>query len=305
MQFIKTAFVTFAVGLGASWAESDCDTTYKAFLAAFPEKSSSFERYGIFCSNLARIENHNAGNARFTMGINEFSDWTPDEVSMLLGVKEMNHSSKLPLYEAPAGLKAANNIDWRSRMPAVKNQGHCGSCWAFSAIDVVDFYGGSHSEQQLLDCSGGSCQGYNSVSALQYLVSAGSDSESQYGYQGTKGSCHASVASDRVSNVNSLHGASSIQAALQSQVVSVAFELSEQGSPFMHYAGGVYDSPCGSGAGHAVAAVGYSGDYWIIRNSWGPAWGVGGYIYFKKGMDLCRLESWMPVTAHASGAVVV
>merc|ERR1719247_3902862 len=59
----------------------------------------------------------------------------------------------------------------------------------------------------------------------------------------------------------------------------------------MHYHKGVYDQQCGSGAGHCVAAVGYASDYWIIRNSWGKQWGQNGHIYFKKGSNLCGIES--------------
>jgi len=59
----------------------------------------------------------------------------------------------------------------------------------------------------------------------------------------------------------------------------------------MNYHQGVYDQECGTGAGHCVAAVGYASDYWIIRNSWGSGWGQSGHIYFKKGSNLCGMES--------------
>merc|ERR1712146_81955 len=96
-------------------------------------------------------------------------------------------------------------------------------------------------------------------------------------------------------------GASSIQMAVNEQVVSVSIRLSSRG-PFMKYRSDVYDEDCGSGEGHAIAIVGYSGnDYWIIRNSWGPSWGVGASMTFKKGIDLCSVESWAPVTADVSG----
>jgi len=222
-----------------------------------------------------------------------------------------DNDSEVPAFKVDAQMALAASVDHRSKMPAVKNQQHCGSCWAFSAIDVVDFFGGSHSEEELIDCYGRSCHGNDPRAALQYLSQHGVASEAAYGYTaggGRAGQCRQnfrSVAS--VSSVQAVSGASSIMAALQHQVVSVAFRLSERGSPFMNYHHGVYDQECGEGAGHAVAAVGYSSDYWIIRNSWGPSWGQGGYVYFKKGSNLCGMESHGTIAkvSEKSGDVVV
>lgn len=87
--------------------------------------------------------------------------------------------------------------------------------------------------------------------------------------------------------------------ALQSHVVSVAFEIGH--SSFMSYHSGVWDKSCGSGGGHAVAVVGYKKGYWIIRNSWGSTWGVEGHVYFKKGVNLCAIETWHTVYPDVSG----
>merc|ERR1712187_473804 len=134
----------------------------------------------------------------------------------------------------------------------------------------------------------------------QYLTTHGAETESQYPYMASKQGCQYRSGGTEVSNVRSMRGASSIERAVNEQVVSVSIRLSSSG-PFMKYGGDVYDEDCGSGEGHAIAIVGYSGnDYWIIRNSWGSGWGVGGYIYFKKGIDLCAVESYAPVTADAS-----
>merc|ERR1711998_543999 len=104
-------------------------------------------------------------------------------------------------------------------MPPVKNQGHCGSCWTFSAIDVVDFlYGKSHSEQQLLDCSGeGSCDGGNHESALKWLTSHDSTTESEYPYKGKVGSCKKVKGGDEVANVRSVSASDSALASATSR----------------------------------------------------------------------------------------
>jgi len=275
-------------------ATPECEQEYAKFLKAFPEKTPSQEGYANFCSTLDRVNKHNSGNAAWSMGINEFSDWSDDERRVLLGWDMSENDSSFPAFDVDPSGSIAASVDHRSKMPAVKNQQNCGSCWAFSAIDVVDFFGGSHSEEDLIDCYERSCGGNDPRMALQYLSQHGVASESAYPYTaggGRAGRCHQFTPVARVSNVQAVSGASSIVAALQHQVVSVAFRLSERGSPFMNYHDGVYDQECGQGAGHAVAAVGYSSDYWIIRNSWGPHWGQGGYIYFKKGSNLCGMES--------------
>jgi len=267
---------------------------YAKFLEAFPGKTPSQQGYANFCVALDRINTHNSGNAAWSMGINEFSDWSDDEQAVLLGWDMNGNNTEFPAFDVDASDSIAASVDHRSKMPAVKNQQHCGSCWAFSAIAVVDFFGGSHSEEALIDCEEKSCHGNDPRSALQYLSQHGVASESAYGYtagSGRAGHCHHFKSVASVSYVQAVSGASRIAAALQHQVVSVAFRLSERGSPFMDYHKGVYDKECGSGAGHAVAAVGYSSDYWIIRNSWGPHWGQGGYVYFKKGSNLCGMES--------------
>jgi C1A family cysteine protease len=283
------------VGVSAEW---HCDAEYKKYLEEFPSKSYSPEKETAFCSNFAQVQQHNSQNSRFTMGINAFSDWTDEELKVLLGAVESNQSIReFPPFE-PKTTTVATSKDWRGQMPAVKDQGHCGSCWAFSAIAVVDFWGGSHSEQELVDCTAGSCKGYMASSALDYLTTHGAETEDQYPYMAFKQSaCQYKSGGKEVSNVRSLSGATRIEMAVNEQVVSVSIHLSSKG-PFMKYSSGVYDADCGTGEGHAIAIVGYSGDdYWIIRNSWASSWGVEGHIYFKKGVDLCSVESWAPVTA--------
>lgn len=302
---IKTSPENVSEMLGVV-ATPECENEYAAFLKAFPQKVPSPEGYANFCTNLDRIHKHNSGNAAWSMGTNEFSDWSDDEQAVLLGWDVTLDDTKLPAFEADPSDAVAAAVDYRSKMPPVKNQKHCGSCWAFSAIDVVDFFGGSHSEEELIDCFGRSCRGNDPQRALQYLSQHGVASESAYGYtagSGQAGQCKKFQSVASVSNVRAVSGASSIVSALQHQVVSVAFTLSEHGSPFMNYHTGVYDQYCGSGAGHAVAAVGYSSDYWIIRNSWGSGWGGnGGYVYFKKGSNLCGIESRGAI-AQVSGSV--
>jgi cathepsin F len=119
-------------------------------------------RLNLFAEKHAAIAANNAENGSFTLGHNQFSDWTQDEYKRLLGFKKTNNLVKssrnatiLATEDTPV------SVDWRSSgaVNAVKNQGQCGSCWAFSATASIE---GAHfrstgqlvrlSEQQLVDC---------------------------------------------------------------------------------------------------------------------------------------------------------
>jgi len=281
----------------ATCAVGDCEIDYKKFLAEFPQKYRSNERKSIFCATVALIKETNHANRGFTLAVNEFSDWTKGELEAMLG--DAPNSSD-PVVPASTFTPQPNNVypsfvDWRNRMPEVKDQGHCGSCWAFAAIAVVDFgAGSSHSEQQLVDCAYPypNCNGGGShTQALSYLSDHGSDAESMYPYVGKDESCYQSSRwpAARVWNVQTIYGEGNLAAAVSQGVVAVAINAGSFGR-FFSYKYGVYDSDCGGGdSGHAVAVVGYAVDYWIIRNSWGPGWGMHGHMYFKRGRNLCAI----------------
>jgi len=75
--------------------------------------------------------------------------------------------------------------------------------------------------------------------------------------------------------------------------VSVAIDAS---SAFQRYTKGVFTGPCSSSSiNHAVTAVGYTSDYWIVRNSWGASWGDGGYIMMKRGQNICNINNYLTV----------
>jgi len=296
--------LAFALVIGC--VANTCDEEYNRFLARFPDKEASSYRKNVFCRRLEHIQTRNSdANGRFTLGVNQFSDLTKDEFRTMLGGHPLDYGSPLvndSLFK-PNGLSAPlGSVDWRASMPPIKDQGSCGSCWAFAAVAVVDFQaGGSHSEQQLLDCSGHACGGWHSFDALRYLQDKGSDAESEYPYTGTNGSCRQDGLRARatVSNVQSVDGEDDIAAVASTRVVAVSINAGSF-DDFQSYSSGVYESDCGdSSFGHAVAVVGYTQDYWIIRNSWGTGWGLNGYMYFKRGSNLCNIGHRGAATATA------
>jgi len=288
----------------AAVAAGDCDSVYEQFLVDHPDKQSDPDRKQAFCGNFAAITAHNAQNARWEEGINKFSDMFPAELEKYFGDADPE-VDQLEVSQAPALNLTVSKVDHRSKMPAAKDQGTCGSCWTFGATAVVDFFGGSHSEQQLGDCvdrKTDMCNGGSSTAALQWLAKGNAHaSEKLYRYKGKMGpSCFPITNGAKISHVKQISGASAIMAVVQRQVISLSFTIAADGGGLFKYGRGVWSKDCGSGHGHAVAAVGYSGDYWIIRNSWGKGWGQQGYFYFKKGKNLCQMETRRPVYASVS-----
>ena len=56
---------------------------------------------------------------------------------------------------------------------------------------------------------------------------------------------------------------------------------------------------CGKDIDHAVTIVGYTKDAWIIKNSWGPHWGVGGYLYLERGKNACGVAEYIVYVTRA------
>ena len=257
-------------------------------------------RYAIFVKNLKRIEKINSVKRNYTVGLNQFADLTKTEfASLYLGYKKP--ATRKPSVSRVAVTVPAS-IDWRDKnaVTAIKNQGQCGSCWAFSTTGALEGLNAinngnllSFSEEQLVDCSGSygneGCNGGAMDNAFQYVAAEGIELESDYPYTasgGTSGSC--AYSSSKVAFKNGgyedveTYSDSALQAAVAQQPVSVAIEADQD--CFQYYTGGVLDdSSCGTSLDHGVLAVGYStgssdGNYWIVKNSWGTSWGLNGYV---------------------------
>ncbi|KAJ9546038.1 hypothetical protein OSB04_025745 [Centaurea solstitialis] len=262
-------------------------------------------RFEIFMDNLKHIDETNKKVSNYWLGLNEFADMSHEEFkNKFLGLKgdlpERKESAEEFSYRDFVDLP--KSVDWRKKgaVAPVKNQGSCGSCWAFSTVAAVEGINQivtgnltELSEQELIDCDttfNSGCNGGLMDYAFAYIMkSGGLHKEQEYPYIMSEGTCDDKKDISEKVTISGYHDVPrnnevSFLKALANQPISIAIEASSR--DFQFYSGGVFDGHCGTDLDHGVAAVGYGTskglDYVIVRNSWGPKWGEKGYIRMKR-----------------------
>ncbi|CAF3651667.1 unnamed protein product [Rotaria sp. Silwood1] len=317
---------------------------YRYFQEVYPRQDSgrmidfkASQRVEIFKSNLKYVIRHNEDpSSTFKLKINEFSDWTDEERDRLRSKIHAQPNSKKQSTELRSRAVIPPEYDWtnQTRVPGavtpVKNQHHCGSCYAFGFVGglektYAEIYkeSGPLSPQQIIDCSGqGGCDGGSFVGSFYYLqrnhyklnlekdypqpANAAEKQKCQHSdgvlltYNSTyKLQYHEIPAEDEEFMKKIVY---------EQGPVVVSFDcgertgndtiLREVSQKFDHYASGIFDvpgCPANRNLNHNPVVVGYGTengvDYWKIKNSWGADWGEDGYIKVKRNDNMCGIAT--------------
>lgn len=262
------------------------------------------KNYLNWIENEKYIVETNNKNLTYTLAHNAYSGYSSKEFSQLMGFS--NSRPNLRGVYLDNSTLVLDSIDWRSIVTSIKDQGQCGSCWAFSTIASVESavaikYGTLYtlSEQQLVDCDhkDHGCNGGLMDNAFSWIESNnGLCLEVDYPYVSgvtrsasqCQKTCFTVPETDIINFVDiPPNSDNAMMSALSLNPVSVAIEADQK--DFQLYSSGVFTSKCGNKLDHGVALVGYGTmnglDYYILRNSWGTSWGSNGYMYLGRGND--------------------
>ncbi|KAG5668407.1 hypothetical protein PVAND_016347 [Polypedilum vanderplanki] len=264
--------------------------------------------------NQKEIDEHNKlfeqGKVTFTRATWEHSDLDYEQkLKKLTGNKGQASNDSIMMSSFVQASKSniqksPDEVDWvkSGLVNSIRNQGKCGSCWAFTAVGVADgalLKQGIKtrlSEQNLVDCSKANygCDGGDAYSGLKFIASKGISSISDYPYTGKDGKCkNLKKVNFNLGNIKyeKLRGNENRLKDIVANFgpVGVAIDAADS---FMNYESGVYNNPkCSKRANHAVLLVGYGRDeklnmdYWLVKNSWGTSWGENGYVRMARNKN--------------------
>uniref|UniRef100_A0A8C9QDQ9 Cathepsin L n=1 Tax=Spermophilus dauricus TaxID=99837 RepID=A0A8C9QDQ9_SPEDA len=265
--------------------------------------------------NMKMIELHNGeynqGKHSFIMAMNVFGDMTRAEFSnMVNGFQNQKHK-KGKVFQKPLFGDVPKSVDWRKKgyVTAVKHQGNCNSCWAFSATGALEGQMFQKTKklvplsvQNLIDCSlpqgNYGCYGGRMDHAFQYIKdNGGLDSEASYPYEAQNRPCRYSP-QNSVANDKGFIDIPEDEEALMKAVATVgpiSVAIDAEHDSFKFYKGGIYYNPhcSNTSLSHAVLVVGYGFEgaesdnkkYWLIKNSWGEKWGMNGYMKIARNKN--------------------
>ena len=204
-----------------------------------------------------------------------------------------------------------SSIDWREKgvVNEVRNQGGCNSGWAFAPISAIESAWAiqtgqllNFSEQQVIDCVDGGCEGGKEYNAYHYFTNHRLWTEDSLPYKAVntvnvknehcvrQSARQTPVILDAYVRLDA-HKPGAMINAVAKQPISVSIDAGNW--IFQSYESGVFDSTaCGNYPTTIVNIVGYGTDeasgtpYWIVRNSWSKDWGEDGHIRIARTEDL-------------------
>jgi len=313
-----------------------CDIVkFKEFVEKFDKnyetKQEFEERLAIFTENLKHIEELNAKKTATQFGVTQYADLTREEFkNTRLSSYPFVANPEWPMgssFSQQAVDALPDSWDWRVKgaVTGVKDQGQCGSCWAFSTTGCIEgqwFLAGHNltglSEQHLVDCDhecmeyqgqqtcDAGCEGGLMPNAFNFVLkNNGIDTEDSYPYTAEDGTCQTNgVIGATIANWTMIPGNEDQMAAylVNQGPVSIAVDADD----WQYYVGGVFEFPwCGTSLDHGVLIVGYDSEvdwfgqtiqFWWVKNSWGESFGYDGYIKLARGSDQCG-DNLFPCTA--------
>mmetsp|Transcript_107500 Transcript_107500/g.131163 ORF Transcript_107500/g.131163 Transcript_107500/m.131163 type:complete len:427 (-) Transcript_107500:69-1349(-) len=334
------------VSLTAQSPEDDLkDYTFEDYVASYGKKYDAKEykeRKTIFEKQMKEVIEHNANPHRtFDMGVNDFTDWKPEELKKLRGLTknraktgEVSKASKEA--RAEAGTAQVTSWDWRYDsddvvVTPVKNQGHCGSCWAFAATATVESAVAIATglltilaPQPMVSCAAnprhcggtGGCDGATAQIGFEFVKNSTLTYEEVVGYKsywGQTGACtdemkgHFSMypvvsISGHVTNPTNDYEA--LVAALVTHGPQAISVDASHWSPYQSGIANFCDVDTNVEINHAAVLMGYGVEddlkYWTVRNSWGTLWGEDGYIRLIRHDDEGSYCGWDKTPSHGS-----
>ncbi|CAF0775076.1 unnamed protein product [Adineta steineri] len=276
-------------------------------------------RLSVFKNNVDMINRHNfeadLGLHSYTLKINQFGDMTHKEFvqTMLGGLKVSSKKHSSEKFTPPSNVDIPAAVDWRKKgavTTVIENQGQCGSCWAFTATGALE---GQHaiktgnlvhlSAQNLMDCSQSfgnyGCNGGLMDYAFEYIKeNGGIDTADSYPYEAVEGSCRFkkdTIGATDTGFVDLPVGNETVLQIAIATIGPISTAIDAQHESFQFYSSGVYDEPnCSTtNIDHSFVVVGYdtfnngttNQDYYIVKNSWGDAWGMKGYVWMSRNKN--------------------
>ncbi|KAH9500838.1 hypothetical protein Btru_073138 [Bulinus truncatus] len=285
-------------------------TTYNKLYSSEAEESARFQ---VFCKNMERVNTlrkTEQGSGQY--GATIFADISEEEFKkQYLGLIPNKVTTQWPKAKIPTD-PIPDAWDWRDHgaVSPVKNQGSCGSCWAFSTTGNIEgqfaVNGQSHqllslSEQELVDCDklDQGCGGGYMYQAYEAIMNIGGiETEDDYKYEGKDDKCRFNKSKVAVAITGAVNISQDENEMASWLYKNGPISIGINAFAMQFYMGGIshpwklFCSP--DGLDHGVLIVGYgkkgNEPYWIVKNSWGPRWGVKGYYLVYRGDGTCGVN---------------